>query len=78
TTYEQVKRGECGPHTLAVADILQRWAQMWAADMRESAARRAEGFDLDIDADAQWLANMANADAEIDRYLAANRLGRAA
>lgn len=56
-----------GPLTIHIADVLKRWAGMWAQDMREA---RAHGFD--VDQDAQWLANMREAEAEISRYLAAS------
>jgi hypothetical protein len=72
-TYDLSKRGHCGPHSACIAEIMQRWADMWAQDMRE-----AEASALDVDAGAQWLANMREADAEVDRYLNANKLTRAA
>lgn len=54
-----------GPTTMHIAGVLKRWADMWAQDMREA---RTYGFD--VDQDAQWAANMREADAEISRYLA--------
>jgi hypothetical protein len=73
TSYEQLKLGKCGPHTVCIADILKRWADMWAQDMRED---RAEGGNYD--ADKAWADCMHLADGEVDRYLAANNLARAA
>lgn len=62
-----------GPKSMHIADVLHRWALMWAADMREA---RSSGIDLDQD--AQWAANMLEAHAEIDRYLLASKQGAAA
>lgn len=52
-----------GPKAMHIADVLERWALMWAADMRE-----AKSAGIDVDQDAQWAANMAEAHAEIDRW----------
>lgn len=73
TSYEQLKRGHCGPHSLAIGEILQRWASMWAADMREAATTGIE-----LDANAEWNRCIAEANAEIDRYTANNRITKAA
>lgn len=62
-----------GPHTIAIADTLHRWAAMWAQDMRED---RANGGDYDQE--KAWKDCMHLADQEIDRYLANNHLTRAA
>ncbi len=73
TTYEQLKLGHAGPHSLRIGEILQHWADMWAQDLRESNAKQ-----LDIDVEQLWRECMRNADAEIDRYLASNHRVRAA
>lgn len=73
TTYEMQKAGRTGPHTIAIADILLRWALMWAADMREAAAASAE-----IDGKSTWQYCIRAAEEEIRRYIANNHLVRAA
>lgn len=56
-----------GPKAIHIAACLDRWAQMWAQDMRELAE---SGMTVTpADQDAQWAANMREANAEIDRYL---------
>lgn len=62
-----------GPKTTHIADVLARWAGMWAQDMREAKAAGVE-----INAEDQWLTNMREADAEIDRYIAAEAARSAA
>lgn len=73
TSYEQLKRGHAGPHSVAIGKVLDRWAAMWAADMRES--QRAG---IELDANAEWTRCIREADAEIGRYMANNHLTRAA
>lgn len=72
-TYELSKAGQVGPKSAAIAQIFQRWADMWAQDMRETAAQG-----IDVDAGQQFDANMRQAVAEVERYLANNHISRAA
>jgi hypothetical protein len=69
TTLEQVKRGHAGPHSVQISAIFSRWARMWADDARAFP---------DGTLDELWRANMLEADAEVDRYLDANKLPRVA
>lgn len=62
-----------GPHTMAIADCLNRWALMWAADMREAHAKGIE-----LDQESEWKRCSDEANAEIDRCMANNNLTRAA
>lgn len=82
TTTEMLKAGKCGPHTVQITAIFTRWAAMWQADVDAlegpATGSPGGGFEFQADADDQWRENMRQADAEVDRYLDANKLPRVA
>lgn len=63
-TYELSKASQVAPVSAHIATILQRHADLWATDMRESQTAA-----IDVDEQRTWNACIAEADAEIDRYL---------
>jgi hypothetical protein len=63
-TYELSKASQVAPISAHIATILQRHADLWAADMRESQAAS-----IDVDEQRTWNACIAEADAEVDRFL---------
>jgi hypothetical protein len=67
TDYVRLKLGQAGPHSVHIATVFWRWAQMWAADCEAFPEGTVEEL---------WRANMAEATAEVDRYLDANKLPR--
>lgn len=72
-TPELTRSGRTGPLSAQIAEILQRHAEMWAADMRTAVAN-----DLDVEQEATWKACINAAHAEIDRFLGGHKAGRAA
>ena len=70
-TYELSKAGQVGPISAQIATILQRHADLWAADAQQL-ADLSEGDAL-AELNAAWRACMAEADAEIDRFLASRK-----
>lgn len=73
SNYEQLKRGHASAHSVQISDIFAKWAAMWANDRRELAKLGASD---ESEPDAEWLVAMRSADAEVDRYLDANKLPR--
>ncbi len=72
-TYELSKAGKVGPKSAQIAEIFQRYAEVWAADMRDD---QAAG--LDLDADGEWTRGMQAAESEVGRFLAGHKLGHGA
>ncbi|HWH41806.1 MAG TPA: hypothetical protein VNU21_18290 [Usitatibacter sp.] len=68
-TYELSKAGKVGPLSAQIAEIFQRHADLWAADMRT-----AKDSDVDVDANQAWLATMREAELEVGRFLAGHTL----
>lgn len=72
-TYELSKAGKVGPLSAQISTIFQHHADVWAADMRESAAAG-----VDIEADRTWSACMGDAELEVGRFLAGHRISHGA
>lgn len=72
-TYELSKAGKVGPKSAAIAEIFQRHADVWAADMREGMARG-----VFLEPDETWAAAMLEAELLVGRFLAGHKLGHGA
>jgi hypothetical protein len=68
-TLELSKAGKVGPVSAQISQIFQRHADLWAEDMRTSAAA-----EVDFDADAAFVRTMAEAELEVGRFIAGHKL----